>query len=263
MRGRLRFPGLRVGGTSWVTEGSLSENLRCLAGNLQDMELVLFDTPEASNIPSPGEVRELSALCSELDMTCTVHLPAEIDGTAPPEERRRNEDICLSVMERMAPLDPFGWVVHLTGERRTGAPSDSMERWAENLRSSAERLAAALDVPERFCVETLGYDLRLAEPAFAHLGLSVCLDVGHLVLYGFSPEEEIVRWLPRTRILHVHGVTPDGEDHRDLGFLDPGLLSFLLDRCAPGEPERVLTVEVFGAEDYRASLNVLKNRNGS
>ena len=49
---------LRVGGTSWVIPGTFSENLRCLSKDVSDMEIVLFDTPEQSNIPSKDEVKE-------------------------------------------------------------------------------------------------------------------------------------------------------------------------------------------------------------
>ena len=263
MSGRLSLPGLRVGSTSWVTPGTLAENLRRLARDLSDMELVLFHTPDASNIPTEAEVRELAALCNDLAMTCTVHLPAELDGTVDEGTRRRAEDLCLSVMDRAAPLDPFGWVVHLTGPRRTGLPAKDMDRWRTAIEASAARLAQSLDDPSRLCVETLGYNFRTVEPVLDKLGLSVCLDVGHLVFYELPARDLIVRYLPQTRILHLHGVGPDGADHRDLRHVDPALLDFLLDRCAADGAERVLTVEVFGEEDYEASLNVLKKRDGS
>ena len=261
MSGRISFPGLRIGGTSWVTPGTLADNLRQLAPDLADMEVVLFDTPMASNIPSPAEVAELAALCAELDMTCTIHLPAEMDGTVGESDRRRAEDPCLSVMDRLSLLAPFGWVVHLTGSGIIGRPAEDMKTWTEAVHRSAARLASALDDPSLLCVETLGYDFRAAEPVIGSLGLSICLDVGHMVLYDLPARELIVRYLPRTKILHLHGVDPDGTDHRDLRFVDPGLLDFLLERCADGR-ERVLTVEVFGKEDYEASLGVLKNKNG-
>nr|MBP9976033.1 hypothetical protein [Synergistaceae bacterium] len=70
--------GLRLGGTSWVIPGTFADNLRYLSNDVSDMEIVLFDTPEHSNIPSKDEVRALRDLCGGLDMSCTVHLPSEI-----------------------------------------------------------------------------------------------------------------------------------------------------------------------------------------
>ena len=44
--------GLRFGGTSWVTPGTFADNLRYLSNDVSDMEIVLFDTPEHSNMPT-------------------------------------------------------------------------------------------------------------------------------------------------------------------------------------------------------------------
>ena len=57
---RLRFPGVRLGGTSWVVEGSFADNLRELSREAQDMQFVLFDNEYGSNIPSQEEVARLA-----------------------------------------------------------------------------------------------------------------------------------------------------------------------------------------------------------
>src|SRR5690606_27960179 len=78
--------GLRLGGTSWVTPGTFADNLRYLSNDVSDMEIVLFDTPEHSNMPTDEEVIVLRELCGELDMSCTVHLPSEINVSCPASE---------------------------------------------------------------------------------------------------------------------------------------------------------------------------------
>ena len=73
IRRALEGNGLRLGGTSWVIPGTFADNLRYLSNEVSDMEIVLFDTPEHSNMPAKDEVRALKDLCGELGMSCTVH----------------------------------------------------------------------------------------------------------------------------------------------------------------------------------------------
>lgn len=247
---------LRFGGTSWVVRGSHGDNLRVLAADVSDMELVLFDTPEASNIPTPDEIGRLSALCRELGMTCTVHLAQDICASADMKERTEAEDSALRLMELCAPLDPFAWIVHFCGERRGPLPSSDMERWRDLTRRSAGRLAAGVKNRDRICVETLDFDFDLIFGVVKGAGLSVCLDVGHLVKYGYDVRARITKYMAAARVVHIHGVRPDGEDHVDLSYLDRGIFKFLMNAADDGR-ERVATLEVFEG-DYGRSLGALK-----
>ena len=141
--------GLRFGGTSWVAPGTFADNLRYLSDDVSDMEIVLFDTPEHSNMPSKEEIRLLRELCGELDMSCTVHFPAEICVSCSTLERQEREDLCLRTVELFAPLDPFAWILHVVGEKRGNFPSAEMGSWLEKSIKSAEKLPALWMTAER------------------------------------------------------------------------------------------------------------------
>ena len=247
---------LRFGGTSWVVPGSFADNLRVLAEDVGDMELVLFDTPQASNIPSRAEVAELAALCRELRMTCTVHFARDISTATDAAARTQDEDAALRLLELFAPLDPFAWIVHFCGERRGPSPSADMARWLDNTQRSAARLASAAGDSHKICAETLDYDFDLIYDLIKGAGLSVCLDVGHLVKYGFDARAKVLEYVADASVLHLHGVRPDGTDHVDLSHFDAGLFAFLMNSADDGR-ERVCTLEVF-ENDYAKSLPVLK-----
>ena len=247
---------LRFGGTSWVIPGSFAENLRVLAEDIGDMELVLFDTPQASNIPSAAEVRELASFCRKLDMTCTVHFAQDICASASLADRTKTEDSALRLMDLFAPLYPFAWIVHFCGERRGPSPSADMARWLDHTQRSAARLAAAAGDSHKICAETLDYDFDLIYDLIKGAGLSVCLDVGHLVKYGFDARAKVREYIADARVLHIHGVRPDGTDHIDLSYFDPELFEFLMAAAGDGK-ERVATMEVFEG-DYAKSLAALK-----
>ena len=254
----LKLPGLRLGGTSWVVRGSFAENLRALSAECEDMQLVLFDTPFGSNIPSKQETADLAALCRELGMTCTVHFPRDICLSADLAERTRCEDYCLRMIDLFAPLQPSSWVLHLAGEQYGKFPSTDMARWQELTLGSLMRLAGAAPDRELICAETLDYDLRLAKPAIEAAGVSVCLDIGHLVRYGHNVAEQIECWGKRIRSVHIHGVKPDGMDHVDMGWFDARLFRDSVRALAEHGTTRVLTLEVF-EEDYPRSLEAIKS----
>lgn len=252
--------GLRLGGTSWVTPGTFADNLRYLSNDVSDMEIVLFDTPEHSNMPTDEEVIVLRELCGELDMSCTVHLPSEINVSCPASERQKREDLCLRTIELFSPLDPFAWIIHVVGEKRGNFPSAEMGSWLEKSITSAEKIAGAVDDRRKICIETLDYDPRYVEHLADFAGTSICLDVGHLIKCGRPVLETAGNLADHVRVLHIHGVMSDGTDHRDLSYIDPELFRSVSGMMSAGE-DRVMTIEVF-EDDYDRSLNAIKKMNG-
>lgn len=249
---------LRLGGTSWVIPGTFAENLRCLSRDVSDMEFVLFDTPELSNIPSKEEVRELGYLIGELGMTCNIHFPIDVCDieVSNIKERTRCEDICLRITELFSPIEPFAWILHLVGEKRGKCPSNDLEIWRELTRSSATRIASSIDDKSRICAETLDNEFSYLIDIVKETGLSVCLDIGHLVKYDYPVLELAKEYMANTRIIHLHGVMPNGTDHVDISHFDQELLSSVIKLTNDGK-ERVMTMEVF-EEDYSLSVDVMK-----
>ena len=239
-------------------EGSFEDNMRALSHDVSDMELVLFDTPEHSNIPSEDEIYRLSALREELGMTCTVHFPADLCTTVLPVERTELEDRCLRTVELFSPLEPFAWILHVCGEIRGVRPSGDMREWQELTAQSLSRLKERSGAAEKICVETLDYDFSYIYDIVRALGFSICLDIGHLVKYGYPAAELSKKYMPMAKVLHIHGVRPDGTDHVGMEYFDKGLFREVSEIISDGDGmERVMTLEVF-EEDYFTSLKTVR-----
>lgn len=252
----LEFPGLRLGGTSWVIPGNFNDNLQYLSKEVSDMEVVLFDTSEGSNMPSHSEVSILKELCEAHGMSCTVHFPVDVCASGSASDLCNSEDLCLRTMELFAPLDPFAWILHIVGEKRGNSPSSEIETWLEKSIRSAERLAGAVSDKRKICIETLDYDPTYVELLASTAGTSICLDVGHLVRCGHPVLETAKRCAEMTRVIHLHGVRPDGTDHVDLSYFDTELFKQVTEIMSYGE-EKVMTIEVF-EDDYDRSLEVIE-----
>jgi len=253
-----RFP-FRLGTTSYIIPADLLSNVNFLGDKVDDIELVLFESDEITNLPDAATVKMLKELAERHDLTYTVHLPLDTwMGHEDESVRQRSVDKCLRVIERTAPLSPFAYAIHFHGDHPGESPSPDLARWIGGHRRSVERLLQYVNSRD-LCVETLDYSYDLIEDIVSDYGLSVCLDIGHLLLCGHAPEDYLNRYFPRTRVIHIHGVE-DGHDHRSLAFLPAGLLTTLLDQLGNGsKTSRVLTMEIFDERAFNQSLDILSS----
>ncbi len=82
--------------------------------------------------------------------------------------------------------------------------------------------------PNRVSIETLGYPFGWVEDIVKEFGFSICLDIGHILLYGQDLKFYLNKYLPETSIIHLHGFQ-NGIDHLGIDRLpDPTLKSNLL-----------------------------------
>lgn len=252
-----RFP-FRLGTTSYIIPADILPNVEYLAPRVDDVELILFESDELSNIPDQAVVQSLKHLADEHDLTYTVHLPLDTAlGDADEQVRAASVGKCARVADRMGGVGPFAYVLHLEGERRGDPPADDVPRWQSSLRRSVGELVGQVPA-DMLCVEYIGYPFALVEDIVSDYGLSVCLDVGHALLRGVPPESLFERYLDRTRVLHVHGLS-DGKDHCDLGRIEPPVLSHIVSRLdADRETERVVTMEIFSRDDFDRSMAVME-----
>ena len=258
LKNRLPF---RLGTTSYIIPAGLLENVEFLAPYVDDVELVLFDSGGICNYPDMGEVAALRDLAAEHALTFTVHLPVDARLNHVDESiRARSVEEWLRVIDLTAPLEPFAYVAHLDGDRRGGSASDDVPAWRERLSRSVGELLKSGVPPDMICVESLDYPLEFIEEIIFDHGLSICLDVGHLVYYGHPFARNLDRYLKRARVIHLHGVE-DGHDHRGAHHFPPEKLEMLLERLrADAERDRVVTLEVFDLEDFQGSLTALDRR---
>lgn len=254
---------MRIGTTSYIIPDDILPNVRYLADKVDDIELVLFESEEMSNLPDEKTIRELARLGESHGLSYTVHFPLDIyPGSADLDERMRFMRTVERIISLTEPLDPFGYVLHLTPESYGAVPCEDIERWSTCLDMSLEMMISKYEAMRRmFCVETLSYPFSHVFPLVERYDLSVTLDIGHIWLMGYPMQDNLDLLLPRTRIAHLHGVH-DGKDHLGLNKGDPTqinkFISALSNQTNKDNRERVLTLEVFSEAELDASLSLLE-----
>jgi sugar phosphate isomerase/epimerase len=242
------FP-FRLGTTSYIIPSDIVPNVRYLAGKVRDVELVLFDVDDGmNNLPPKEEIDELCRIGSDHDMTYTVHLPLDLNLS---DDASINK--ARKVIDCTGRLDPWAYVLHLDGKSvRHGASSEVMRQWRDQAVRSLEIVGEYAGGAEKLAVENLeGYPLDFYEPVMQQIAVSRTVDVGHLWLDGYDAIAYLQRALPRTRVIHIHGI--DGRDHRSLTNVPREKLRAVLNELVRTGYGGVLTVEVFSEEDFLSS----------
>lgn len=262
----------RLGTTSYIIPDDVMPNIAFLADKVDDVELLIFESDEISSIPTPGQVTELRNIAVDNDLSYTIHLPLDTwTGSMDESVRRASVEKIKRVIDRMAPCDPFAYVCHLHGARRGKNPVDDPTPWiGQHVKSLTEIIRIV--TPSDICIETLDYPFSMIEGLVWDMDLSICLDIGHLIIGGYEVREHLDKYLDRARILHLHGVR-NGNDHTDISHMDPFLLDDVINRISQSTeperqstkperqsttPERVCTLEIFTLRHFKRSLEVLR-----
>ena len=252
------FP-FRLGTTSYIIPDDILPNARYLADKVRDIELVLFEVDDGmNNLPSPQVIKELSELARQHDMTYTVHLPLDLklgdDGS--------DRDISLVKAKRVIDctkeLDPWAYVLHLDGRSVKDLRDDQvLSQWQDQSVQALKIVADWAGGTEKLAVENLeGYPIDLLSPVLERVPVSRCVDIGHLWLDGIDPVPYLQSALPRTRVIHLHGIAE--RDHRSLAFMPQEKVQAVLRELIRANYQGVLTLEVFSQDDFLSSLDTIE-----
>lgn len=237
---------MRIGTTSYIYPADIPTNVQKLAGRVEDVELVIFECDEyGTNLPDKATEEILCTIASQHGMTYTVHLPLDLRlATDNPSFSK-----AINVIWSTRGLDPKAYVVHVDdGENGFERTARSMENSVRSL----NRLTSILVSSKLICVENLdNQSPEILDELLKLTPVSCCVDVGHLWQQGENPLPWLERWLPRTKVVHLHGVGSrdhEGLSHVPIADLD-AVAHFLLKSF-----DGVVTLEVFSEADLADCL---------
>ncbi|MBW2020126.1 MAG: sugar phosphate isomerase/epimerase [Deltaproteobacteria bacterium] len=227
-----------------------------LAPYLDEIELVLFESGRENNLPSPDDIEHLVTITKEQGLTYHVHLPIDIFlGDPNPGIRARGVGMIQKIITLTSPLEPSTYTLHLSLNNDNSQDGANFEQWKMRLCSSIEEILKTGVAPTKISVETLDYPFELIEDVLEAFGLSVCLDLGHLILYGHSIADYVKRYLAQTTVVHLHGVK-DGTDHLSLDVLGKNEMETI---CGILKNfSGIVSIEIFSFHDLRSSLMLLE-----
>ena len=248
----------RLGTSSYIIPADILPNAHYLAGKVRDIELILFEVDDGqNNLPSAEVIDELVQLAALYDLTYTVHLPLDLKLGADGSE----QDISLikahKVIELTKRLNPWAYILHLEGrEVRDSKDPAILLHWQDQAVRALEIVSEWVGSSEKLAVENLEhYPPDFVQPVLDRIPVSRCVDIGHLWLDGVPIMPYLEKALPRTRVIHMHGI---GErDHSSISHVNPQELDEVF-RTLLKEYRGVLTLEIFSESDFLSSIESIK-----
>ncbi len=244
----------RLGATSFIHPGGWAFNVEKLARRVEDIEILFF---ESDGLPGAEEARQLAEHKARAGLTYSLHTPLDVSLASESGSRRQTAVASITrALAAAAPFSPEVAIVHVyfgEHEHDDNVPTD-IAAWRRRAATSLEALLATGVAARDVCIEVLDYDFALIEPVVVELGLSVALDIGHLVRDGRDELALLRRHMQRTRVIQWHGTDETGRDHRGLSHYPRERARALLDTLVGEDYRGVLTLEVFREADLDESL---------
>jgi sugar phosphate isomerase/epimerase len=188
-----------------------------------DMPLFLPHTLAAPAVQRLAELKEQTGL------TYTVHLPLWSVEPSTPLAPVRDGSVraLIDAIQATRALEPEVYVLHATGALAAEfyhmdlppvAQTFILRQFQGNARASIQTILADTGIPSRqLAIETIEFPFDLTLELADELDLSICLDIGH-VLVGFSGPwdlfEVLERCLPRLSEIHLHDGPWQGPEHK-------------------------------------------------
>ena len=255
----------KLGTTSFIYPDHYIPNVRVLGPHVDEVELLMFESRWPDSLPTKEIVDALGRLSAEMNLGYNIHLPTDVSlASAFPDERARAVDVLKQFIMATAPLSPSAYALHLPFDAYS-ADSNGVERWRTSAAKGIGGLLKAGVKSELLAVETLDYPFEWAAPLVETFGLSICMDIGHLILHGVDPGAFFHRYRKNIRLIHLHGVrfsegqNPGdgaGQDHVGLDEMAPAHFPSIMEILKTFEG--VVSIEVFSYRHLVPSLRVLE-----
>jgi len=257
----------KLGTTSFIFPDHVIPNVKKLGPFFDEIEILCFESQPKEVLLSSEDVKTLLYLSRKLDVTYNIHLPLDVSLTCESSLKRQNAcDTILKVMDLFAPLIPTTYTLHLDlgPEMKNNMKNQTaVNNWRKRARHSLQSIVSKLPRPDIISIETLDYPFFLIDSLVEEFDLSVCLDVGHQIKYGYDLLETYEKHQSRVSIIHLHGVAflnHKIKDHTSLDQLPEKYfrqIQTVLERFSG-----VVSLEVFNLENLNRSLSFLSTTYG-
>jgi sugar phosphate isomerase/epimerase len=251
-----KFP-FSLGCTSYVLPDNILPNVEAMGPLVDDIELVLFESNDLSNLPDQQTIERLGELAAEHNISYTIHFPIDKKaGATDPSERSLFAERCSYIARLTAPLRPHAYILHLEGIT-FGAGAGELGIWKGRVVEAIEQIVENGHIARPLlAVENLGYPIGWHLDIVEQHGLSLCLDIGHLWLYNQDWRSLPGNSFLKARVIHLHGVS-NGKDHLSLKKSDAVVISEFLSEALAGF-RGVLTLELFSENDTFESMEIVR-----
>ena len=248
------FP-FRLGTTSFIYPDNYVPNVEMLGPYLEDIELLLFESQHTEALPSQQVITELCGLAKAFDLTYNIHLPTDVSiSSRNADQQKKAVDTILRVADLVDPLAPSTLTLHVPFEEDS-FQNERIKFWQEKVLKNLEIIVASGIKSRLISIENLDYPFEIVEKIIADLDLSICLDLGHLIVHNHDIQAFYSRNNNKTSIIHLYGVDKK-HYHKGLNQLPQKFMEPILGILKTFKGS--VSLEVFSFDQLDASLQFLE-----
>jgi sugar phosphate isomerase/epimerase len=250
------FP-FRLATTSYIFPDRVVPNVRMLAPFFDEIELVFFESESQDSLDGE-EIEILMDLSARHDATFNIHLPLDLYlGDNSQAVRSKGISDVKRMIEWSLPLHPSLYTLHLERRSSDRREEADIETWRQNILRSLEEIMRCEIASKRIAIETLEYPFEWVENVVKDLNLSICLDIGHLLVHGQDLKSYFEKYLSDTSNVHLHGFEKS-RDHLGIDRLPESTLELIFSHLS--SYHGILSLEVFSIDDLKKSLILLEEK---
>ena len=242
---------MRIGTTSYVFPDRIIPNVERLANLVDDIELVLFEGKDYSNLPTDEEIKTLTKLSKEFHISYTVHLPIDLDICSSDNEFRKFSVTRITDIIRLTlPLNPSAYILHLPRNH-----IQCEEKWFHNTKESLSYLFAEFG-SDNIAIENLSYPVKYILPIIREFDFRLCLDISHALSCKDRWEDIINENFDRIDVIHLYAHRE--KEHVGLHRTKRGFVESVISKILSLGFCGILTLEVFSEEDFFESKRIVE-----
>ncbi len=241
----------RIGVTSYVYPADFLTNVAQLAPFVDDIELAFYESQKANSLPDTSTMAKINDIAYQHKLTFTVHLPVDIHPASPERKERKNAVKTIKNIFGLTKDSPAtAYILHPMGIEHN-ADAETISKWQRNASETLQELVDLLYDPGMLCLENLFFPFHWCDALLDDFELGVCIDIGHLSIFGVELSSHLKKYLRFARVVHFHGVA-EGKDHLSLTKLPDDVFYLVMKEI--NRFHGVLTIEVFNYDDTLTSL---------
>ncbi|MDY6935922.1 MAG: cobamide remodeling phosphodiesterase CbiR [Spirochaetota bacterium] len=246
----------RIGTTSYIYPDEIIPNVHRLKDRVNDIELLFFEVNDEADIPSVENMKELLQISRDSDLTYTPHLPVDLHlGSNRDLLRESSIDKVVTLINHLYYLQPHCYVLHLN---LMDIEEIRIDAWQKRISDSLQSiLNKTVCKNSEIGIENINYPFWYIEDIIADNNLSICIDVGHLIVAGADVEKHLNKYLNKTKVIHLHGVYRD-RDHQSLRYMDRKLLKKIWNILNCNNYDGILTLEIFSESNFEESISIIE-----
>ncbi len=235
---------------SYIYPEDYRENIERLGSFVDEIELLYFEGNTPEFLPGESEINDLKILSEKYDLTYNIHLPTDLSVTS--DQSNKAIENVLEIISRTRILNPSTYTLHLPFDEG-GIPDDL---WYKKANKAVKRISMEVG-KDKITVETLNYNPDFLSTFFIN-GYKMCLDIGHMIYFGYDVSDIFSKYKNYITTIHLHGVKKtDGKlkDHASLIHLNEEESKIIKNILKAFDG--VVSFEVFSFKNLQSSLNWL------